>query len=107
MESVVIRLIGINVLGNSALQAEGDVIADIIVGRILPAGNSAGSIVGVLQLFGKFRNLIALRLDGNIANNGNDVRSISLRGRHSTILVLDQVVTANNIISSTAICNSH
>ena len=104
MESVVIRLIGIKVLGNSALQAEGDFIVDIIVGRILPAGNNAGSIVGVLQLFGKFRNLIALRLDGNIANNGNDVRGISFRGRHRAVLVLNQVIAANNF-NRTTVCN--
>ena len=104
VESVVIRLIGIKVLGNSALQAEGDFIVDIIVGRILPAGNNAGSIVGVLQLFGKFRNLIALRLDGNIANNGNDVRGISRGGGHRAILVLNQVIAANNF-NRTTVCN--
>ena len=105
VESVVILAIGIIVCGNSALQAEGDVIADIIVGRILPVRNIAGRIVSVLQLFLKFGNSTALRIDGNIANNGNEVSGIRLRARQRTILILDQVVTANNI-SSTAICNS-
>ena len=104
VESVVILAIGIIVCGNSALQAEGDVIADIIVGRILPVRNIAGRIVSVLQLFLKFGNSTALRIDGNIANNGNEVSGIRLRARQRTILVLDQVVTANNF-NRTAVCN--
>ena len=104
VESVVIRLIGIIVFGNSALQAEGDVIADVVVGRILPVRNIAGRIVGVLQLFLKFGNIIALRSDGNSANNGNEVSGIRLRARQRAILVLDQVVTASNF-NRTAVYN--
>ena len=97
------------VAGNRALELEGNLIVDVIVGRILPsAGIGVGSVVDVLDLLLKGRD-IALGDDGHIADDLDDVGGVGVRAGagDAAVLILDEVVTGSSAVGLTVADGRH
>ena len=93
MEHDLVGGVGGDIIRQSGLELEGDGVANVIVGGILPVGGNAGGVIGVLDLLLHFGD-VGLRRSGHIAHNLYDVFGVRIVvAGQGTVLILDQIVT--------------
>ena len=94
MEHDLVGGVGGDIIRQSGLELEGNGIANVIVGGILPV--SLGGVGGVVDIFNLFLHFgdIGLRRSGYIAHNLYDVFGVRIVvAGQGTVLILDQIVT--------------
>ena len=94
MEHDLVGGVGGDIIRQSGLELEGNGIANVIVGGILPVGlGGVGGVVDIFNLFLHFGD-IGLRRSGYIAHNLYDVFGVRIVvAGQGTVLILDQIVT--------------
>ena len=93
MEHDLVGGVGGDIIRQSGLELEGNGIANVIVGGVLPAGGNAGGVIGVLDLLFHGGNA-RLGSCGGVAHDLDDVFSVGVSiTSEGAVLILDQIVT--------------
>ena len=93
MEHDLVGGVGGDIIRQSGLELEGNGIANVIVGGILPVGGNAGGVIGVLDLLFHSGNA-RLGSCGGVAHDLDDVFSVGVSiTSEGAVLILDQIVT--------------
>ena len=93
MEHDLVGGVGGDIIRQSGLELEGNGIANVIVGGILPVGGNAGGVIGVLDLLFHGGNA-RLGSCGGVAHDLDDVFSVGVSiTSEGAVLILDQIVT--------------